>query len=154
MDGLKQNLAGQSAPPNPATPSNPADRKDPSEASMLDFKRILRSAQVAQENLEDGDPKELLVGAVAACFQRLLSSIDLSDAVDVMLERLFPLSSPQLKQRLQSMFAPPISPPTGLGGGAPGMPGQGPAGGPTGQPPAGGPPGSPGGDAGVATLPA
>lgn len=158
MSGLKQSLAGQSAPPNPATPTNPADRKDPSDATMLDIKRIQRSCAVAQEHLDDGDPKELLVGGINACMTRLLSAIDISDAVDVLLERLFPLSSPTLKQRLQSMFQP-ISPPTGLGGGAQGPgqvpgPNQGPAGGTTGPPPGAGPSGPSASDAGVATLPA
>ena len=150
--GLKESLAGQSAPPNPATPK---DRTDPAEATLLDLQRIRRALQVAQEHIQEGDPRELLIGGMNACMTRLLSSIELSDAVDVLLERLFPLSSPQLKARLQAMFAP-ISPPTGLGGGAqpPGAtPGAnaGPAGGATGQPPGGGPPPMPG-DAGA--LPA
>ena len=155
LDSLKGNLAGQSAPPNPQTPT---DRKDPSEATMLDLQRIRRATDVAVEHLTEGDPRELLIGGINACMTRLLSSIELSDAVDVLLERLFPLSSPQLKQRLQAMFAPQISPPTGLGGGAqrPGLPSaanQGPSGA-TGQPPGGGQPPMPG-EAGVeSALPA
>jgi hypothetical protein len=144
LDSLKGNLAGQSAPPNPQTPT---DRKDPSEATMLDLQRIRRATDVAVEHLTEGDPRELLIGGINACMTRLLSSIELSDAVDVLLERLFPLSSPQLKQRLQAMFAPQISPPTGLGGGAqqPGLPSaanQGLPPGATGQPPGGSPQGA------------
>ncbi len=155
LDSLKGNLAGQSAPPNPQTPT---DRTDPDEARILDYQRVRRALDRANEYLPEGDPHQLLIGAMSACMTRVLSKIDLSDAVDVLLERLFPLSSPQLKQRLQAMFAP-ISPPTGLGGGAPGggppPPGLGSAGGPTGQPPGGAPSGPPmPGEAGVATLPA
>jgi hypothetical protein len=151
--GLKESLAGQSAPPNPQTPK---DRTDPAEATLLDLQRIRRALQVAQEHIDDTDPKALVIGAMNAAMTRMLSKIELSDSVDILLERLFPLSSATLKQRLQTMYAP-ISPPTGLGGGAqpPGAtPGAnaGPAGGATGQPPAGAP--APGGDAGVATLPA
>jgi hypothetical protein len=159
MAGLKESLASQSAPQNPATPK---DRTDPDESLLLDFQRVRRALDVAREHLPEGDPRTLLVGAVGACFTRLLSHIELTDAVDVLLERAFPLSSPQLKQRLQAMFAPPpppISPPTGLGGGAqrPGMPpgvNQGPpAGGPQATPP-GAPPGA-AGEAGVeSALPA
>jgi hypothetical protein len=147
--GLKQSLAGQSAPPNPQTPK---DRTDPSEATLLDLQRIRKATQVAMDHLSEGDPRELLVGGINACMTRLLSRIELSDAVDILLERLFPLSSPALKQRLQAMFAP-ISPPTGLGGGAQppeAIPGANPssAGGATGQPPGGAPAPMPG-DAGI-----
>jgi hypothetical protein len=159
QDSLKGSLASQSAPPNPQTPSNPKDRSDPNDEMLLDLNRIKRSCAVALEHMtqgnpEQGDPRELLIGAVHKCFERLLSKIELSDAVDVLLERLLPLSSQTLKQRLQAMYAP-ISPPTGLGGGAqpPGPPeaNTGPAGGATGQPPGGGQPPMPG-DAG--SLPA
>lgn len=143
--GLKESLAGQSAPPNPQTQSDPNKRKDPSEATFLDLQRIRRATEVAVSHLDEQDPQALLIGGINACMTRLLSSVDLSDAVDVLLERLFPLASPQLKQRLATMFAP-ISPPVGPVGGAqaPGaspMPNQGPADGATGQPPAGLPPG-------------
>jgi hypothetical protein len=160
MQGLKQALASQSAPPNPQTPK---DRTDPAETTLLSLQRVRRSLDRLKEELDEADPRTLLVGAMGSCVTRLLSHIELTDAVDVLLERAFPLSSPQLKQRLQAMFAPPpppISPPTGLGGGmqGPGIPpgpNQGPAGGATGQPPGGPPPGGPmPGDAGVATLPA
>jgi hypothetical protein len=156
LDSLKGNLAGQSAPPNPATPTN---RKDPSESRLLDYQRVRRALDRAHEQIPDGDPEELLIGAMGACMTRVLSKIDLSDAVDVLLERLFPLSSPQLKAKLQAMYAP-ISPPTGLGGGAPGggppPSGQSAAGGATGSPPGGGATSGPPmpGEAGVATLPA
>lgn len=146
--GLQESLAGQSAPANPATPANPADRKDPNEAYFLDVQRIRKSADVAASHAEESDPKALLFGGISATMTRLLTSIELSEAVDVLLERLFPLSSPQLKQRLAMMFAP-ISPPVGPGGGAGGLPPQGGAGAATGQPPAGGPLGAPGGDAGT-----
>lgn len=142
--GLKQSLAGQSAPANPQTPSDPSKRKDPSEATFLDLQRIRRATEVAVSHLDEQDPQALLIGGINACMTRLLSSIDISDAVDVLLERLFPLSSPQLKSRLQAMFMP-ISPPVVPAGGAvPGAdPGatQGAAGGATDQPPAGPPPG-------------
>ena len=146
MAGLQQGLAGQSAPPNPATPKN---RTDDADVLILDLQRIRRACDVARDHVPDGDPRELLIGGVHACFTRLLSHIELSDAVDVLLERLFPLSSPQLKQRLQAMFAP-ISPTAGLAAGAQGAsPNQGPAGGATGLPPGGAPQGPPmPGDAG------
>lgn len=149
--GLKTSLASQSAPPNAATPSDPAKRKDPNEAGFIDIQRIRRAADVAAEHMDEGDPQLLLISGISAAMTRLLSAIDLSDAVDVLLERLFPLSSPQLKSRLQAMFAP-ISPPSGLGGGAsaPGLiPGQNPgaAGGATGPTP-GASPGPPSGEAG------
>jgi len=153
LDSLKGNLAGQSAPPNPQTPT---DRSDPSDDTLLDMKRIQRACAIAQEHLSSGmpeqaDPRELLIGGIHACMTRLLSKIDLSDAVDVLLERLFPLSSPTLKQKLQAMFAP-IPPPTGLGGGVPAggppPPGPGGAGAATGQSPGGGQPPMPG-DAGI-----
>jgi hypothetical protein len=144
MAGLQQSLAGQSAPSNPATPK---DRTDPTEATLLDLQRIRKACALAMEHLAEGDPRELLVGGINACMTRLLSRIELSDAVDILLERLFPLSSPALKQRLTAMFAP-ISPPNGLGGGAQGAsPNGGPAGGITGPTP-GAPPGVPSGDAG------
>jgi hypothetical protein len=153
LDSLKGNLAGQSAPPNPQTPTH---RTDPNESRILDYQRVRRALDRAHEHIPDGDPEELFIGAMGSAMTRLLSKIDLSDAVDVLLERLFPLSSPQLKAKLQAMFAP-ISPPTGLGGGAPGggppLPGQGAAVGATGSPPGGGQPSMPG-EAGVATLPA
>jgi hypothetical protein len=154
MDGLKANLAGQSAPPNPATPTN---RQEDSDATLIDLQRIRRALDVAQEHMtkngdpaSGADPRELLIGGMHACVSRLLSRIELSDAVDVLLERLFPLSSPELKQKLQAMYKP-ISPPTGLGGGAPGAgspaPGPGGAGAATGQPPGAAPAVMPG-DAG------
>ncbi len=153
QDSLKGSLAAQSAPPNPQTPSNPADRMDPSESKLLDLQRVRRALQVAQEHMDDTDPIALLVGAMSACTTRLLSRIEISDAVDILLERCFPLASQTLKVRLQQMFAP-ISPPPGLGGGAQGLtpPNPSAAGGATGQPPAGPPSGEPGGDAGA--LPA
>jgi hypothetical protein len=153
--GLKEALAGQSAPPNPQTPKS---RADDSETTLLDLQRVRRALDVAQEHLDDTDPRALLIGGMHSCVMRLLSRIELSDAVDVLLERLFPLSSQTLKQRLQTMYAP-ISPPTGLGGGAQ-PPGSAPganasaAGGATGQPPGGGLT-APAGDAGVeSALPA
>jgi hypothetical protein len=155
--GLKQSLAAQSAPPNPQTPPNPQDRKDPDDAVLIDMQRVRKSLDVAKEHLDDADPKQVLIAAMHACFTRLLTHVDLSDAVDVLLERLFPLSSATLKERLKTMFAP-VSPPPGLGGGAQqsgfplaGAANQGPAGGATGQPPGGAPQGSPmPGDAGMA----
>jgi hypothetical protein len=157
LGGLKESLASQSAPANPQTPTDPSDRKDPSEATSIDLQRIRASCDKASKGYDDADPHKLLVDGMSACVTRLMASIHFSDAVDVLLERLFPLSSPQLKQRLQMMYTP-ISPPVGPAGGAqgPGLipgPNQGPAGGATGQPPGGGSPSMPG-DAGVATLPA
>lgn len=152
--GLKQSLAGQSAPPNPATPM-PNDRKDPDESTLLDMQRVRRALDVAKENLDPADPKQLLISSIHACFTRMLSHVELSDAVDVLLERLFPLSSQTLKARLQSMFTP-ISPPIGPAGGAQGAtPNQGPPLGATGQPPGGPPQGAPmPGDAGAPMGPA
>jgi hypothetical protein len=109
---------------------------DPSESKLLDLQRVRRALQVAQEHMDDTDPIALLVGAMSACTTRLLSRIEISDAVDILLERCFPLASQTLKVRLQQMFAP-ISPPTGLGGGA--------------QPPGGVPLGANTGGAGAAT---
>ena len=155
MAGLKSALASQSAPPNPATPK---DRTDPAETTLLSLQRVRRALDRLKEELDEADPRTLLIGAMSGCVTRLLSHIELTDAVDVLLERAFPLSSPQLKARLQAMFAPPISPPTGLGGGAqrPGMPpgaNQGLPGGPQAAPP-GAPPGA-AGEAGVeSALPA
>lgn len=135
--GLKESLAGQSAPPNSQTPTNPAQRKDPNEVTFLDLQRIRRATEVAVDHMDESDPQVLLISGINACMTRLLSRIDLSDAVDVLLERLFPLASPQLKQRLAAMFQP-ISPPVGPAGGAPGAtPDQGAAGGATGQSPGG-----------------
>lgn len=148
--GLQQSLASQSAPANAATPSDPAKRKDPNEATFLDLQRVRRASEVAVSHMDEQDPQALLLGGINACMTRLLSAIDLSDAVDVLLERLFPLSSPQLKQRLAAMFQP-ISPPVGPAGGAvPGAdPGaQGAAGGATGPTPGAGS-GPPSGDAGL-----
>jgi hypothetical protein len=158
MSGLKSALASQSAPPNPNTPS---DRTDPSDALLLDFQRIRRSLEVAVSNIDDADPRMLLLEGMRASIMRLLASVQLSDAVDILLKRCFPLASAELKASLATMFAPPTpSPTTGLGvgaappgsapGGAPGSPG-----GATGLPP-GGPmgamPGGPPGEAGA--LPA
>ena len=157
VPGLKEALASQSAPPNPATAT---DRKDPAEVTLISMQRVRRALDRLKDEMDDTDPKALLIGSMGACMTRLLASVELSDAVDVLLERAWPLSSPQLKQRVQAMFAPPppISPPSGLGGGAqpPGsapMANPGLAGGATGQPP-GGPSsgGSMPGDAG--SLPA
>ncbi len=146
MQGLKQSLASQSAPPNPATPK---DRTDPAETTLLSLQRVRRALDRLKEELDETDPRTLLIGAMSGCITRLLSHIELSDAADVLLERAFPLSSPQLKSRLQAMFAPPISPPTGLGGGmkgpgapAPG-PNQAPLAGPQAAPPGGPSPGGP-----------
>jgi hypothetical protein len=132
LSALKGSLAAQSAPPNPQTPH---DRSDPSEALLLDLQRIRRSLEVAKEHLPEGDPRELLIGAMHGAVSRLLSHIELSDAVDVLLERCWPIASSTLKQKVQMMF----SPPPGLGGGAvpgqvPGNPGG--AGAPTGPNPA------------------
>jgi hypothetical protein len=157
MKGLQAALASQSAPPNPATPT---DRSDPQEVTLISFQRVRRSLDRLKEELDDTDPRSLLIGSMGACVTRLLASIELSDAVDVLLERAWPLSSPQLKQRVAAMFAPPpLSPPSGPGVGAQ-PPGplapdanQGAALGATGQPPGSGQPPMPG-DAGVATLPA
>jgi hypothetical protein len=146
--GLQKSLASQSAPPNPQTPTNPTDRKDPGEATFIDLQRVRRASEVAASHMDESDPQVLLLSGINACMTRLLSSISLSDAVDVLLERLFPLASPQLKARLAAMFTP-ISPPVGPAGGAQGLgqppgPNQGPAGGATGQPPGGGQPPMPG----------
>jgi len=150
--GLKSALASQSAPPNPNTPT---DRTDQSDVVLLDFQRVRRALDVTKDHLPDGDPRGVLMNAMHSCVTRLLTRVSVSDAVDVLLERAFPLSSPELKQRLQTMFAPapPISPPTGLGGGAqaPGMPpapNAGPPPGITSPPPGGAPQGPPPGDAG------
>jgi hypothetical protein len=140
---LKAGLASQSAPPNPATDK---DRSDPAEATLLDIQRVRRSLEVAKDHLPEGDPRVVLFAGVHGAFSRLLSSVELSDAVDILLEQCFPLSSPHLKQKLQAMFTPPPVP--GLGGGGAGMPGMpgkppmGAAGPPTGPLP--GPPGPPG----------
>lgn len=132
LSALKGSLASQSAPPNPQTPAN---RTDPSEALLLDFQRVRRALEVAREHIPDGDPRELFIGALHGAVTRLLSHIELSDSVDVLLERCWPLASATLKQKVAGMF----SPPPGLGGGA--VPGQAPgnlggAGAPTGPIPA------------------
>jgi hypothetical protein len=158
MSGLKTALASQSAPPNPQTPT---DRTDPSDAVLLDFQRVRRALDKTKDGLPEADPRGVLVGAMHSCVTRLLTRVQTSDAVDILLERAFPLSSPELRSKLAQMFAPPppLSPPTGLGGGAqpPGMPpmaNQAPAGA-TGLSPGGPPPGGPPGDAGVeSALPA
>ena len=153
MTGLKSALASQSAPPNPATPK---DRSDPSDSTLLDFQRVRRALDVLKSGLQDGDPRGILVDAMHSCMTRLLTKVQVSDAVDILLERAFPLASPDLKSRLQAMLAPPppISPPPGLGGGAQppassGLPGmnQAPSPGATNQPPGAPPAGAPG-DAG------
>lgn len=147
-DELKNSLASQSAPANPQTPPNPADRKDPSELGFIDIQRIRKSADVAAQNVDESDPKALLYSGISATMTRILTAVDLSEAVDVLLERLFPLSSPELKARMAAMFTP-ISPPAGPAGGAqaPGpspMPNLGAAGGATGQSPGGAPAPTPG----------
>jgi hypothetical protein len=152
MTGLKSALASQSAPPNPQTPT---DRKDPSDTQLLDFQRIRRSLEVALANIDDSDPRMLLLEAQRACMVRLLASVELTDAVDVLLTRAFPLASADLKARLSTMFAPPpISPTNGLGAGA-SQPGSAPGGeqgipsGATGSPPGAPPPmAGPSGEAG------
>jgi hypothetical protein len=153
--GLKESLAAQSAPASPVTPPNPQDRKEPDEATFLDIQRVRRAADVAQQHFSTGDPnqppdpRELVMGAISAAMTRMMSRIDLSDAVDALLERLFPLASPQLKQRLQAMFAPIPSPTPGPGAGVPvATPDQGAAGGVTGPPPSAGPAGAATGEAG------
>jgi hypothetical protein len=155
MSGLTSALASQSAPPNPKTPT---DRTDPADRLLLDFQRIRRSLEVALTNIDDADPRMLIFEAMRACVVRLLASVETADAVDVLLTRMFPLASADLKAKLSAMFAPPPPSPTnGLGAGASslGAPGgdQGPPGGATGSPP--GPLGPPPGGAGEAgALPA
>ena len=116
MSQLQQGLASQSAPPNPATAK---DRTDPAESKLLDLQRIRRSIEVAKKNLDDAAPELLMLSAMHGAASRMLTGGELSDAADALLEGVFPLASAALKQRLQTMFSPPI----GLGGGAaPGKP--------------------------------
>lgn len=112
---LQDALASQAAPPNPSTEK---DRTDPAESKLLDLQRVRRSLAIAKEHFDDTDPAVLLISAMNGCVSRMLSGVQLSDAADALLEGVFPLASQQLKMRLQSMFAPQVSPPTGLGGGA------------------------------------
>ncbi len=146
-DKLMSGLASQSAPANPATSM---DRTDPAESLLMDYQRIRRSLEVCKSHLPDGDPRLLLIGAMHGAVSRLLSRVELSDAVDVLLEQSYPLSSPHLKERLQASFSPPMAP----GGGAPmgqrpgGPMGASPTGAllaPGGQPPAPSGPGVPAG---------
>jgi hypothetical protein len=152
--GLQKNLASQSAPANPQTKPDPADRQ-PVDALLWEAMRAVpRAAERVLGHLPDGDPRELLYGAIQHSLYKIVDLDELSDKVDLLLERLFPLSSPTLKQKLATMFTP-ISPPVGPAGGAGGLPPQGGAGAATGQPPAPGAPAPGGGDAGVApSLPA
>ncbi len=132
MEKLKAGLASQSAPANSATPAAHL-RADPAESTLLDMQRVRRALEVAKSHLEETDPQQVLIGAMHGAVSRLLSKVDLSDAVDVLLEQAFPLSSQHLKERLQSMFSPPL----GLGGGA--APGVQPPGQPSGMPGTGSP---------------
>jgi len=149
LEKLKASLASQSAPSNPKT--DKTREADPAESFLLDTQRVRKSLEVAKKNMEETDPKQLLFGAMHGCISRMLSSVDLPDAVDILLTQAFPLSSPALKMKLQQMMAPPqISPPVGPSGGAtpPGVPppsGIGPISAPAQAGPGGpvGPPGPP-----------
>ncbi len=149
LEKLKASLASQSAPSNPKTDTK--REVDPEQSFLLDTQRIRKSLEVAKKNLDETDPKQLLFGAMHGCVSRMLSSVDLPDAVDILLTQAFPLASPALKMKLQQMMAPPqISPPVGPSGGAtpPGVPppsGIGPISAPAPAGPGGpvGPPGPP-----------
>ena len=152
-DGLQKNLASQSAPASPTTPTNPADRQPFNELFYTTMRKIPRVLEQAISHCPEGDLREPVLNALLkATFPVLKEGPQLADQIDDILRALFPLSSPSLKKELQSMFAPPpmpISPPTAPGGGAPGqglIPGQnqGPAGGAMGQPPGGAPAPMPG----------
>jgi hypothetical protein len=158
-DGLQKNLAAQSAPPNPQTPTDPTARQPFNELFYLAMRKIPRIIEQAMEHAPEGDLRQPVLNALLkGTFPILKEGPQLADQIDDILRALFPLASPELKKELQTMFAPPISPPVGpAGGAAPGlMPGaQGGAGAATGQVPPPGAPAPGGGDAGVApSLPA
>lgn len=151
--GLKESLAAQSAPANTQTPLN---RTDPAQTTSLDFQRVRhlltrmkQALELTSNNLQDeNDPRLLFINALEEGVTLLLRDKHLPDAADAILERLFPLASPMLKQRVAAMFTP-ISPPNGLGGGAPGAtPNPGAAGGVTGPTPGGAATSAPSGEAG------
>jgi len=152
-DGLQKNLAAQSAPPNPQTPTDPSARQPFNELFYLAMRKIPRIIEQAMEHAPEGDLRQPVLNALLkGTFPILKEGPQLADQIDDILRALFPLSSPSLKAELQKMFAPPpmpISPPVGPAGGAqpPGAdsPGAtlGAAGGATAQPPPGGPPGPP-----------
>ena len=139
QDSLQKNLQGQSAPPNPQTPSNPADRQPFNELFYLAMRKIPRVIEQAIERAPEGDLRQPVLNALLrSTFPILKEGPQLADQIDDLLRALFPFSSASLKKEVQAMSAP-ISPPTGLGGGAqlPGPPGANPsaAGGAPSQPP-------------------